>query len=224
MRINDFVENLAAVKLPNVFNPYLECCSQYDKITAPETRKEILLAVLLKAMEGGVKSLWIGRDLGYRGGRRTGLALTDEAHMKAYGERWGLSLAPVTIGPIIAEKTAGVIWHSLSQINESVFLWNVFPFHPHEAGLPFTNRSHNSFERKIGEEILNEMITMLNPEKIFAVGNDAASSLKRLSIRQENYRIRHPSFGGQNIFIRQVAQHYNLDGDKSFEDSILSTK
>jgi len=35
-------------------------------------------------MELGSNTIWMGRDLGYRGGRRTGLALTDEAHLPLF--------------------------------------------------------------------------------------------------------------------------------------------
>jgi hypothetical protein len=38
--------------------------------------------------------MWFGRDLGYRGGRCTGLAFTDEAHLPAL--RLTFKNAPVT--------------------------------------------------------------------------------------------------------------------------------
>ncbi|WP_439952990.1 hypothetical protein, partial [Escherichia coli] len=83
------------------------------------------------ALAGGVDSIWIARDLGYRGGRRTGLALTDEAHLSAHAGLYGqLPLARATRGPAMTERTATVIWQVLRDLRRPIFLWNVFPLHP----------------------------------------------------------------------------------------------
>lgn len=211
MRPNEFVKKLAALQLANCFNPYSEICELHDIKGADKMRRALLLELLLKATATEVDSIWIGRDLGYRGGRRTGLALTDEIHAVGYARRWGLEAKKVTVGSPCKERTASVIWDILKDIEENIFLWNVFPLHPHEIGLPFTNRTHNSQERRIGEEILSDLICMIKPRQLISIGNDAVSSVNRVAPLIPAVKVRHPSYGGQADFILQISEAYNID-------------
>ena len=95
-------------------------------------------------------------------------------------------------------------------VTAHVFLWNVFPFHPHEPGNPFSNRAHRPSERKVGEEVLAELIAMLRPRRLVAIGNDATKSALKLNGVTSVLQVRHPSYGGQRDFIRQVRCVYNL--------------
>jgi len=162
-----------------------------------------------------IDSIWIGRDLGYRGGRRTGLALTDDVHIHAHAERWGVTIERPTKGEVIAERTAAVLWRVLSQIEASVFLWNVFPLHPHESDDPFSNRPHNSRERRAGEELLNQLILLLKPCRLIAIGNDAGRAARRVTDRHEVIQVRHPSYGGQSVFSNQIRDLYDLPKEKA---------
>lgn len=172
-----------------------------------------MLAMLQAAMEVDIDAIWIGRDLGYRGGRRTGLALTDDVHIDMHAARWGIAAGRPTMGQAVAERTAAVIWGVLSRIEPAVFLWNVFPLHPHEFDNPFSNRSHNSKERQAGEELLSELIDFLKPHRLIAIGNDAARTACRLADGHEVIQVRHPSYGGQTQFIQQMQNLYRLRGD-----------
>ena len=210
MKPNQFVEELGALEFDNTFNPYSHQCAVHDLEDAPRRRSESLHAMLVAATESEIDSIWIGRDLGYRGGRRTGLALTDDVHIHEHARRWGISVERPTKGKVVSERTAAVIWRILSRIEMPVFLWNVFPFHPHETDEPFSNRSHNSGERMVGEELLSQLISLLKPRRLVAIGNDAAYSAYRLANHQQVIKVRHPSYGGQMQFLSQMHELYEL--------------
>ena len=76
-----FVAAIKDLKFHNAFNPYSDRCPIHDVPNAPSVRSKMLLAMLDVATSNEVDAIWIGRDLGYRGGRRTGLALTDDVHI-----------------------------------------------------------------------------------------------------------------------------------------------
>lgn len=218
MKSAQFVSALRALSFQDTFNPYANRCSVHDKADAPEKRAEALTCMLNAATECEVDSIWIGRDLGHRGGRRTGLALTDDLHMAAHAARWGVTLDRPTKGRPVAERTAAVIWSVLVEIEIPIFLWNVFPLHPHEPDDPFSNRAHNARERAAGEELLTELIILLRPKRIIAVGNDAAKSLYRVAPDKKISQVRHPSYGGQNEFLGQVRSLYSCQSRGFFRE------
>jgi len=213
MRPREFVGTLKELKFENVFNPYVDRCVVHDLDDAPSRRTTALLNLLQAAVATEVDALWIGRDLGHRGGRRTGLALTDDVHLSTHGTRWNVSIERATTGSMVAERTAAIIWSMLALVPTTVFLWNVFPLHPHEPNDPFSNRSHSPHERAIGEALLAELIAMLKPRLLVAIGNNAAKAADRLARITEVVQVRHPSYGGQSDFVRQMRCLYDLNRD-----------
>jgi hypothetical protein len=210
MRAEHFVNELCSLSFENTFNPYSDRCDVYDLFDAPEKRRTLLLKILDAASETEIDSIWVGRDLGYRGGRRTGLALTDDVHLTHHGKRWGINVDRPTMGQVVPERTAAVIWSVLSSISSPIFLWNVFPLHPYEAGNIFSNRAHNRKERAAGEEILSLLIEFLKPKRLVAIGNDAEKTALRISGDEEVIKVRHPSYGGQTDFLAQTRQLYKI--------------
>ena len=210
MKPKEFVSSIQELKFENVFNPYADRCSVHDLSDAPYRRAQALLELLEAAVETEVDAFWIGRDLGYRGGRRTGLALTDDMHLAVHALRWNVSIERATTGSLVAERTAAVIWSMLALVPAAVFLWNVFPFHPHEPDDPFSNRAHRPHERAVGEELLAQLVVMLRPRRLVAIGNDAAKAASRIAGITAVMHVRHPSYGGQPEFIRQIRDLYGL--------------
>lgn len=207
-KTHPFVRAVAAIQFENCFNPYSDHCPVYDLPDAAKRRALMLSAMLREAQSSKIDAIWIGRDLGYRGGRRTGLALTDDVHIGIHAERWGIAASRPTIGDAVSERTAAVIWSILDRIRDGIFLWNVFPLHPHEAENPFSNRQHNSTERRAGEEVLDQLISILQPARIVAIGNDAAAAAGRLDLQVPVVQVRHPSYGGQRQFLQQIGELY----------------
>lgn len=200
---------LASIELDNVFNPYRHECELHDAADAARVRLDNLTAYLEGAIARGPSTAWIGRDLGYRGGRRTGLPLTDEAHLDTLAQTFGLGAArKATRTNMVAERTAAEIWRIIGLIEEPPFLWNAFPYHPYEAGDPLVNRCHTRREFAACEDIFATLMRSFQFERIYAIGNDAARALERLGMSFEC--VRHPSYGGQTTFRRQMASAYRL--------------
>ena len=122
MNPTQFVCSLKAAAFDNVFNPYTDRCEVHDLDDAPDRRAKALLTMLKAAARTEVDSLWIGRDLGYRGGRRTGLALTDDVHLALHATRWNIKVDRATTGSLVGERTATVIWNMLASVPAPVFL------------------------------------------------------------------------------------------------------
>ena len=220
MTPKQFVSAIQELRFESVFNPYADRCSLHDVSDAPGRRAQALLKLLEVAMDTEIEAFWIGRDLGYRGGRRTGLALTDDVHLSAHAARWKLAIERATTGSPVAERTAAVVWSMLTLVPAAVFLWNVFPFHPHMPDNLFSNRSHRPSERIVGEGVLAQLITMLRPRRLVAIGNDATKSAVRIAGTDSVLQVRHPSYGGQREFMEQVRCAYNLTG-KTHQPKLL---
>jgi hypothetical protein len=204
-----FVAELATRKFDHVFNPYSDCCPDHDRPDAASIRRRNLTSILTAAETIGTDSIWFGRDLGYRGGRRTGLALTDELHLEVLGRVFGNArFERATLTAPVAERTAREIWKMIRRVPVAPFLWNAFPFHPYEPGDPMTNRCHTVREARMVDDLLEALLTWLRPTRIVALGNDAHRALARMGY--EAICIRHPSYGGQAAFIAGISDAYGL--------------
>ncbi|MBN8196865.1 uracil-DNA glycosylase [Thalassospira povalilytica] len=204
----DILNAIRDMEFENTFNPYFDRCPVYDAKEAPELRRFYLSEMLDRAAAVDLDAIWVGRDLGYRGGRRTGLALTDDVHFSNHLSRWELEPKRPTFGEPVAERTAAAIWDILLRVNSPVFLWNVFPLHPFEEGSPFTNRAHNARERKAGADILVKIVEYVKPRRIVAIGNDAYKVLSAAFNSEQVCKVRHPSYGGQSEFLATMRYLY----------------
>jgi len=213
-----FVEELSSVELSNTFNPYRDVCPLHDRDDAAALRRENLRRCIEAAIKTNADTMWVARDLGYRGGRRTGVPLTDEAHLpnaeRLFG---GVPLFRATKGQVVAERTATVTWNLLSEIERSVMLWNVFPFHPYVAGDPMTNRCHKKAEREATWHFLTALVEMIKPVRIIAIGRDAGLALAKIETQVET--VRHPSYGGQTDFIAGIRSIYQLRAREAQSDA-----
>lgn len=204
MKAENYIDKLTSVRLDSVFNPYADVCEISDREYANEIRRNNLLSYL-KTMDGNVESIWFGRDLGYRGGRRTGLALTDENHLREFNNLYrGVAVSQATNGEPMTERTANIVWTMLSEITTPPFLWNIFPFHPHEPDNSMSNRNHTATERRQCEHLIVELIEWLRPKNIVAIGNDSYNALKNMGYNCSY--VRHPSYGGQAKFVDGIRE------------------
>ena len=210
MTVDEFVDELSSISLPDVFNPYRDVCKFADHPASPLLRRQNLRFFLDAIVKHEVRSIWLGRDLGYRGGRRTGIPLTDELHLAEVRNVFGaVGIVKTTADDDpIKERTATEIWKILALIGEPVFLWTAFPFHPFDHGEPFSNRRHTAQEFESCRHILTKLVEWLQPTMIIALGADAEAAVS--SVGYECHRVRHPSYGGQSDFAREISRIYSL--------------
>lgn len=209
MNATSFVKALASISLAHVFNPYTDTCEVHDRSNASAARRKNLRSYLACVEALGVDTIWMGRDLGYRGGRRTGLALTDEFHLPDMAAVYpGSEPAQATKGPALAERTAAEIWAVLRILELPPLLWNVFPFHPHEPKDEFTNRKYSAAELSEVDDLNASLIDWLGIRRVVAIGQDAVQYASRFDV--EVVPVRHPSYGGTTDFREGMRRIYGL--------------
>lgn len=208
--VSALVERLAQTNLPDVFNPYSDRCLEHDREDAPAIRRANLQRVLERQAEVRTDTIWVGRDFGYRGARRTGISLTDEGHLDWLSSALGLAELPLatTTSPV-SERTAKVTWGVVKRLKSPPVFWNAFPLHPHLPDTPFSNRNHSGSERLETAWSLQMLIECLNPSHVVAIGNDAADALTHMGV--VHAKVRHPSYGGQAEFIGGMETIYGLE-------------
>jgi hypothetical protein len=120
----------------------------------------------------------------------------------------GINFDRATRGPLVAERTAAIVWRVLSRIGIPTVLWNVFPLHPHEPDDPLSNRCHTRAEREATWPLLLALIKMIRPRRLIAIGRDAALALERIDL--PIHIVRHPSYGGQAEFVAGICGVYGI--------------
>ncbi|WP_127145253.1 uracil-DNA glycosylase [Pelagibacterium montanilacus] len=204
-----FLECLLSYTPLDSFNPWREICEQSDSADSHTIRLNNLTRVLEACLTDGEVDIWMGRDLGWRGGRRTGVPLVDELTLSSYGRSLRASpLQKATVDRPMKERTATEIELARRSVGAKVFFWNVFPYHPHEQGSPLSNRMHTRQEKELGREIFDLLVAFLPVRRFIAIGNDAANALDNWGF--DVLSVRHPSYGGQRDFHRQVEGHYGI--------------
>jgi hypothetical protein len=210
MNAKGFVTALSRIELTGVFNPYRQRCSAHDLANGAALRKGNLQRYLEVVQSKKLDTIWMGRDLGYRGGRRTGLALTDEAHLSDFGAVYlGSSPLRATKGPIIAERTASEIWTILKLLKQPPLLWNVFPLHPYDSKSEMTNRRFTARELSVVNELNAQLIEWLQIRRIVCIGKDAMRYAATFGVAVDC--VRHPSYGGVNDFRLGMHRIYGSD-------------
>lgn len=200
----DLVDDLATISLPNVFNPYRDHCSLNDLVGGAAIRRRNLEMMIDAALASGAPELWVGLELGSRGGRRTGLPLTDEICLEVAARYWNLpGFIRATTGEPVREQTARFIWDAVADIPDKVFFWNAFPLHCHQPG-SINNRGHTPSERTRIPAILPWLVDRLGVERVVALGRDAEIALERLGIPSRY--VRHPGRGGGPRFLSDICR------------------
>ncbi|MFC2074254.1 uracil-DNA glycosylase [Campylobacterota bacterium] len=155
-------------------------------------------------------TLLVGEAPGYNGCRLTGVPFSSEDIIRSgvcegrvFGEHNGYKASAKRAKK---EQSASAMWSVLETFDTLPLLWNAFPFHPYKEGNINSNRKPNVKELEIGRYYLHELIEIFGIQDVLAVGNVADDVLTRMNI--EHTKIRHPSYGGKNLFKEQLFSYY----------------
>jgi hypothetical protein len=77
-----------------------------------------------------------------------------------------------------AEKAATVFRQTLSERSGEFFVWNCVPFFPYRQNNLLSKRAPAVHEIKLCSDLLKDLVEILEPKKIFAVGRKAEYALK----------------------------------------------
>lgn len=202
-QIDNFISLLACAHPPGcLFNPYGQ------RTSANAIRRSNLRRYLQEMARRGPHTLLIGEAPGYRGCRLTGVPFTSERIIlddapgrRLFGESRGYRKTSER-AKLTGEQSATIVWSVLKSIDPLPLLWNALPFHPHDDGDPWTNRTPLTTELALGAPFLRILLDIFSPETVVGVGNKAAQILRRRDIAHR--KVRHPSYGGKGDFTRGI--------------------
>ena len=229
--IDAFIERLAETPAPpGCVNPYSVYLPGVDiGPEAPQVRRRQLAAYLARRQDSA-RLMLVAEAPGYQGARFSGIAMTCERTL--LGHKPGVP-AEVVLGNVpgqrtshpdtgrngpetahgFSEPTASIVWRELVALGltDNVVLWNVFPFHPHRAGAPLTNRTPSHAGVAAHLDILADLQRLFGAARVICIGNTARDHLHPLA--PELPTLRHPANGGASKFrdgLRQVVANAAL--------------
>lgn len=187
------------------FNHYKDIASDLDLPDAEKIRRSNLRNYLQSHPERP-SILLIGIAPGYNGCRFSGVPFTSEAQLcnrtlPFRGERSSRKDSPRN------ENTATSFWKVMSRYHPKFIAWNCFPFHPHLPSNRLSNRPPKRQEIDRFLKTLEEMISLLNPNIIVAVGRKPERALKRMD--HDTVYVRHPARGGSKKFKEGITQIFS---------------
>ncbi|MBI2912851.1 MAG: uracil-DNA glycosylase [Chloroflexi bacterium] len=204
--VSFFVDRLAAVALPDAFNPWRDVCPVHDSRESPAIRRANLEAYLAAQLRLRPDSLWVGEAGGYRGLRRTGLLLTSEDWLETASARLGVQFRKATVTPLLRELSAGAVWREIERLDHVPLIWAAVPLHTHRPGVPLSNRNPRPGEVRAFYPFARELLEAFKPKIVVAIGRVAQHALSELGI--EATYVRHPSMGGIPEFRRGIGRLY----------------
>ncbi|OLS21599.1 MAG: hypothetical protein HeimC2_33030 [Candidatus Heimdallarchaeota archaeon LC_2] len=210
--ITEFIRLLKLVKSDNLFNPYTDTCPVNDLVDSSLIRTDNLRKYLEQTRKA--KILLIGEAPGHLGCRRTGLAFTDERHIKIANETFGVEFNRATKGGQNKEISALHVWEVLQEIKnieDQPMVWNIIPFHPEDLkskNYPLSNRTPNGKDYEACDKVIKYLMKNKKFDEIYAIGKQAQNKLTKMGFKVKY--IRHPSMGGSNIFKKQLRIYLGL--------------
>ena len=203
--IDAFIRQLMQADVPE------DAYNEYADVSAENAlRRDNLRRYLLHMAQRRPQTLLVMEAPGYRGCRLTGVPVTSRKillegvpELDLFGATQGYQ-NPQDVGfeRVYGEQSATIVWGTLAQLGTVPLIWNTYPFHPHKAGQPLTNRKPRKPELHIGAACLRQMLALFAPQQVIAIGNVAHETLTTLDIATT--KVRHPAQGGKNDFVAGI--------------------
>lgn len=154
--------------------------------------------------------LLVGEAPGYAGCALTGIPFTSEHLIASSSHPFLTALRPqLFYASSQTERSATMVWNLLARGTKVPAFWNAFPFHPHPLGNPFDNRAPTTSEAAFGATVLDCIMRILTPTRVFAIGRVAETTLAAHFPHLVAPYIRHPSNGGHSKFVSGMTS-YNI--------------
>jgi len=191
-----------------LFNPYHTTHDTLDRAGAAQTRRANLRSYLSCFTEPPPLFL-LAEAPGPWGCRFSGVPLVSESQLVDEG-------FPIDGQPTSREDephreySASIYWRVLQPYFPHFFTWNSVPFHPHDAGKPLTIRTPRRSEVAAYEGVLADLLGLLQPERVIAIGRKAERSLSEIDV--DGTYVRHPSQGGAKKFEAGVLEIMSAHG------------
>lgn len=140
----------------------------------------------------------IGEAPGWRGCRFSGVPFTSEAQLCNRMLPFAGTRSSAPDPPPLTENSATHFWRNLLPYHPQLFAWNAIPFHPHVPRTPLSNRTPSTSEIDEHSTMLAELLSLLKPQSIIAIGRSAERALNRIGV--SSMYVRHPARGGAAVF------------------------
>ena len=231
-KVQQFIDWLGQYRGELVHNPWGEVNPDLEIVRpdfdAAQVRRNNLMAYLLPRL-GRSKIFVVAEAVGYQGGRFSGIAITCERMLlDKHKTIRAHQITPITLQRTSSptslmlkrtqqeqgfnEPTDTVVWSAIIEQGIDPYdalLWNIFPFHPHKAGEPLTNRTPTESEQQLGWEYTKRLLALHTelggPEPlVLAVGQKSADTMGRFGLSAIG--LRHPANGGANLYREGFAE------------------
>lgn len=192
-----------------LFNPYRDT-DAHDAPDAPATRRanlEAAVEAVARAAPGGRPDVLVVAEApGPWGCRFSGIPFTNERQLldpdfPVEGRPSSVRFAQT--GEPVREMSGGIYWDAMLPHWGRFWTWNAVPFHPHRADEPLTIRTPGVREVRRWHGLLADVIGVLEPAAVLAVGRKAEGALA--AVGADPIYVRHPSQGGATLFREGVA-------------------
>jgi uracil-DNA glycosylase len=188
-----------------LFNQYGDKDLSVDSCDADKIRKQNLVNYL-KGFTKRPSVLIVGEAPGPRGCRFSGVPFTSESQLcnrelPFRGQESSISDLPHS------EKSAAIFWKAMLPYYPKFFIWNSVPFHPHKQDEILSVRNPTRAEVRNYSSLLSEIISLVKPKLIVAVGKKAEFVLTQKGL--SCIYVRHPSHGGAGEFTTHIEKLFD---------------